>query len=422
MKTGRNSSTSGKSFQITKRMVWEAYKQIKGKGKAAGVDGQSLEDFEINLENNLYLLWNRMASGSYLPPPVRRVEIPKGKGKKRPLGIPTVSDRIAQMVVKNYLEADLDRQFDPDSYGYRPGKSAHEAVEVARKRCWRRDWVLDIDIKAFFDSIDHDLMMKALKRHTREKWVILYVQRWLKAPVQLPDGQIEERSVGTPQGGVISPLLANLFLHYAFDVWLRRNQPTIQFERYADDLLCHCNSRKQAEELKEVLEKRFQACGLRLHPEKTRVVYCTDSNRREDYPVIQFTFLGFCFRPRVAVDPKGKVFTGFLPAVSPEALKKMRATIRSWRLGDHALLPMEDIVRFINPILRGWWQYYGRFYRTEMFKLFKYLDERLAYFLRRKYRDLWGHKGRSLRRLNRISRENPDWLVHWRKFGHAMVG
>jgi RNA-directed DNA polymerase len=422
MNTGRNNSTSSKPFQITKQMVWEAYLQIKGKGKASGVDGQSLEDFECNLGNNLYLLWNRMASGSYFPPAVKRVEIPKGDGKKRPLGIPTVSDRIAQMVVKNYLEVDLDAQFDPDSYGYRPGKSAHEAVGMARKRCWCRNWVLDIDIKAFFDSIDHDLMINALKRHTQESWVLLYVQRWLKAPVQLLDGQIEERSVGTPQGGVISPLLANLFLHYAFDLWMRKYQPTIQFERYADDIVCHCKSRNRAEELKEVLEERFKTCGLMLHPHKTRVVYCRDSRRREDYPVIQFTFLGFCFRPRIAIDPKGEVFTSFLPAVSPEALKKMRATIGSWRLGDHALLPFVDIVRFINPILRGWWHYYGRFYRTEMFKLFKYLDERLAYYLRRKYRDLWGHKGRSLRRLNQISRENSEWLVHWQKFGHAMVG
>lgn len=411
-----------KPFKITKQMVWEAYLQIKGKGKAAGVDGQSLEEFEVNLASNLYRLWNRLASGSYFPSAVKRVEIPKGEGKKRPLGIPTIADRIAQMVVKNYLEIRLDSQFDPDSYGYRPGKSAYEAVGVARKRCWRRNWVLDIDIKAFFDSIDHDLMMKALRRHTQVNWVLLYVQRWLSAPVQMPDGQIKVRTVGTPQGGVISPLLANLFLHYTFDKWIRRHQPTIQFERYADDIICHCESRKGAEHLKEVLEKRFEACGLTLHPEKTRVVYCKDSRRREHYPVIQFTFLGFCFRPRKAVDRKGEVFTSFLPAVSPEALKRMRSVIRSWRLGDHALLPMKDIVRFINPILRGWWQYYGRFYCSAMFKLFKYLDERLAYYLRRKYRDLWRHTGLSLRRLNHIAKQNPEWLVHWQKFGHAMVG
>lgn len=261
---------SDKPFQITKRMVWEAYLAIKGKGKAAGVDKQSLEDFAGNLENNLYRLWNRMASGSYMPPAVKeRGRDSKGvNGSTRPLGIPTVSDRIAQMVVKRYLEPDMDACFDPDSYGFRPGKSAHEAVATTRKRCWRRDWVLDLDIKAFFDSIDHNLLLKALRRHTQENWVLLYVQRWLKAPVQLPNGTLEARAIGTPQGGVISPLLANLFLHYVFDCWMRKCNPSIQFERYADDVVCHCFNRDGAERLKEKLVDRFKACGLTLHPEK----------------------------------------------------------------------------------------------------------------------------------------------------------
>jgi group II intron reverse transcriptase/maturase len=403
-------------------MVWQAYLEVKAKGKAAGVDHQSLEEFERNLEDNLYRLWNRMASGSYFPAAVRRVEIPKSNGGMRPLGIPTVSDRIAQMVAKQFLEPDLDAHFDPDSYGYRPGRSAHDAVGRARERCWRRNWILDLDIKAFFDSIDHDLMMKALRKHTQEKWVLLYVQRWLVAPAQLPDGRLEARSTGTPQGGVISPLLANLFLHYTFDRWIRKHHPDVQFERYADDVICHCSSRSGAERLKEKLGERFKACGLVLHPGKTRVVYCRDSRRREEYPEIQFTFLGFCFRPRVAADRRGEVFTSFLPGVSPKALEKMRERIRSWRLGDHAPLPIEDVARFINPILRGWWQYYGRYYPTAMFRLFKYLDERLGYYLRRKYRDLWGHRGESFRRLNQIAKQNPGWLVHWQKFGRAMVG
>lgn len=420
--TGRNFTATDKPFPITKQMVWEAYLEIKGKGKAAGVDQQSLEDFNKNLADNLYRLWNRMASGSYFPPAVRRVEIPKGDGRKRLLGIPTITDRIAQMVVKRRLEPQVDPYFDKDSYGYRPGKSAHDAVGQTRRRCWKRDWVVDLDIKAFFDSIDHELMIKALEKHTDERWVLLYVKRWLEAPVQLVDGSLEERLVGTPQGGVVSPLLANLFLHYAFDCWMRRYQPDILFERYADDIVCHCPTRSRAERLKVKLEERFMACRLELHPEKTRIVYCRDSRRRGRYPEIQFTFLGFCFRPRKAVDGKGTIFTSFLPAVSPRALKKMRERIRSWRLGDHALLPLEDIASFINPVLRGWWQYYGRYYRTEMFKLFRYLDERLGYYLRRKYRDLWRHKGRSLRRLNRIAQQNRHLLVHWQKFGRAMVG
>lgn len=419
---GRNVLNSGKPFPISKRMVWDAYLEMKGKGQAAGVDRQSLAGFEDDLRNNLYRLWNRLASGSYFPPPVKRVDIPKGKGATRALGIPTVSDRIAQMVVKHHLESTLDPQFDPDSYGYRPGKSAHAAIAQARQRCWQRAWVLDLDIQAFFDSIDHDLMMKALRKHTRDRWVLLYVHRWLKAPVQLPDGRLAERAVGTPQGGVISPLLANLFLHYAFDRWMRQHHPQVQFERYADDVICHCHSRREAERLKDRLAERLQSCRLTLHPEKTRVVYCKSSRRRAVFPTIQFTFLGFCFRPRLAVDPQGERFTSFLPAVSPTALKKMRERIRSWRLGDHAPLPLEDVARFINPILKGWWQYYGRFYRSALYPLFRYLDERLGYYLRRKYRDLWGHKGRSLRRLNQIATQHPEWLMHWHQFGRAMVG
>lgn len=403
-------------------MIWEAWLEVKNKGKAAGVDRQSMEDFSKNLQGNLYKLWNRMASGSYFPPAVRRVEIPKADGGVRRLGIPTVADRVAQMVAKRYLEPQIDPRFDEDSYGYRPGKSAHQALEKTRERCWRKAWVLDLDIKAFFDTIDHHLMMKALRKHTQESWVLLYVKRWLEAPTQLLDGSTSVRTVGTPQGGVISPLLANLFLHYAFDSWMRRFHRDILFERYADDVVCHGNSRARMERLKEELKDRFRRCGLELHPDKTRIVYCKDGKRREKYPDIQFTFLGYCFRPRCAVDRKGEKFTSFLPAVSPRALIKMRERIRSWRLGDHAMLPLEDITRFINPILMGWWQYYGRYYRSEMFKLFKYLDERLGYYLRRKYRDLWGHTGRSHKRLNLIARSNPNLLVHWRLIGRAMVG
>ena len=203
--------SSGKSLPITKLMVWEAYKLVRRKGQAAGVDGQSLDDFVEGLENNLYRLWNRMASGSYFPPPVRRVEIPKVGGGVRPLGIPTVADRIAQMVVKEYLEPDLDRVFDPDSYGYRPGKSAHQAVEQARKRCWQYDWVVDLDIKSFFDTIDHELLMRAVRRHTKTGWIVLYIERWLTAPVEMPDGSLQNRAAGTPQGVVVSPILQTCF-------------------------------------------------------------------------------------------------------------------------------------------------------------------------------------------------------------------
>jgi len=415
--------SSDKPLPITKQMVWQAYKLVERNGKAAGVDGQSLDDFAKNLHNNLYKLWNRMASGSYFPPPVLHVEIPKASGGVRPLGIPTVADRVAQMVVKQVLEPDLEPVFDPDSYGYRPGKSAHQAVEAAHKRCWERDWVVDLDIKSFFDCIDHELLTRAIHCHTQERWVLLYLQRWLEAPVQWPDGTLQHRLKGTPQGGVISPLLANLFLHYAFDVWMRRNYPSIPFERYADDAICHCRTQREAEELKAALEVRCAQCHLQLHPQKTQIVYCKDSNRRADHPLIQFTFLGFAFRPRKAKNRWGKIFTSFQPAVSPQALKRMRARIRGWRLRQHAPLSLEDVARSLNPVLRGWWQYYGRFYPAEMWdKLFRYFDERLGAWLRQKCKPLRGHRGRSLRKLNQMAQQHPGYFVHWQVLGHATVG
>ncbi len=312
-------------FCIAKREVWEAYKQVKANRGAAGVDGQSIEDFDRDLSKNLYRIWNRMSSGSYFPPAVRRVDIPKGDtGGTRPLGIPTVSDRIAQMVVKRHLEPILEPVFHRDSYGYRPGKSAHDALAKARRRCWASDWVLDLDIKSFFDEIDWELLMRAVRRHTECPWVLLYLQRWLQAPVRMPNGDLVDRERGTPQGAVVSPVLANLFLHYAFDCWMQREYPGILFERYADDAICHCASEAQALELHQALEKRFAECRLRLHPQKTRIVYCKDTNRPGGYPERSFDFLGYTFRPRVAIGRDQKPFVSFIPAVSDKAAKRMR--------------------------------------------------------------------------------------------------
>ena len=288
------------------------------------MDDQSIEEFEKDLKNNLYKLWNRMSSGSYLPPPVKRVQIDKRGGGKRPLGIPTVSDRIAQAVVKGYLEPELEKHFHPDSYGYRPGKSALQAVGKARQRCWRYAWVLDLDIKAFFDSVPHELLLRAVRKHTDCRWVLLYVERWLKAPVQLDDGTLQPREKGTPQGSVVSPLLSNLFLHYTFDRWMAKHHPNIPFERFADDLLCHCNSEEQARELKDILERRFADCGLELHPSKTKIVYCKDDDRRGNYPNEKFDFLGYEFRPRRSKNRWGKFFVNFSPGVSKAATKAIR--------------------------------------------------------------------------------------------------
>jgi group II intron reverse transcriptase/maturase len=410
-----------KPFCITKRQVWEAYKRVKANKGAAGVDGQTLEAFEQDLEGNLYQLWNRLASGSYFPPPVLRVEIPKGDGRMRPLGIPTVADRIAQTVVKQYLEPELEKHFHPDSYGYRPGKSALDAVGMTRKRCWQSDWVLDLDIKGFFDNLDHELTMRAVRTHTDERWVLLYIERWLKAPIELQDGTQQVPEKGTPQGGVASPLLANLFLHYAFDKWMEREYPAIPFERYADDAVCHCKSEAQAVALKQALEARMQEVGLELHPEKRRIVYCQDDDRREDYPHIAFDFLGYTFRPRRSKNRWGKFFINFSPAISNKAAKGIRQRTRRWRWPLRSDKSLEDLSRMFNPIIQGWINYYGRYYKSALYPTLRELDRRLVRWAKRKYKRLRGHRRRAEHWLHRIAKRQPELFAHWRLL-HATAG
>jgi retron-type reverse transcriptase len=375
-----------KPFCIAKRDVWEAYKQVKANRGAAGVDGQSIEDFDRDLSKNLYRIWNRMCSGSYFPPPVRRVDIPKGDtGGTRPLGIPTVADRIAQMVVKRYLEPILEPVFHPDSYGYRPGKSAHDALAVARRRCWRHDC----------------------------KWVLLYLQRWLEAPVSMPEGTLVERTRGTPQGAVVSPLLANLFLHYVFDLWMRREYPDILFERYADDAICHCRSEAQALELRQALEKRFADCKLQLHPQKTKVVYCKDANRPGHYPEQSFDFLGYTFRPRVASNHHGERFVAFIPAVSKQAGKKMRLSVRRWRMHRRNDLELAQIAAWVRPVLTGWVRYFGRFYPSKLQEELRTIDAFIVRWAIRKYKRFRGHTLAIWDWLRSLKRRDPALFAHW---------
>jgi len=386
------------------------------------VDEQSIKEFDRNRRNNLYKLWNRMSSGSYFPPPVLRVEIPKGGGGTRPLGIPTVADRIAQMLVKTRLEPELEKYFHADSYGYRPGKSAVEAVGIARKRCWRYDWVLDMDVKGFFDNIDHGLLMRAVRKHTDCKWIRLYIQRWLTAPVKMPDGSLVKSEKGTPQGGVVSPLLANLFLHYAFDLWMHTNQPRIPFERYADDVICHCKSKAQADWLLVSIEKRLAECKLELNLEKTKIVYCKDDRRKGTYPRVKFDFLGFTFQPRQVKVRNGNIFVGFNPAVSDKAAVSIRNEIRSWCLHVRSDKSLEDFSRMFNPILRGWVSYYGSYYRSKLYQALMPLNLIMAKWAMRKYKKLKGHQRRASRWILRIRKRSPYLFAHWALACKAAAG
>ena len=406
--------SKAKPYDIPKQVVWDAYRRVKANRGAAGVDGQSLEAFEKDLKGNLYKIWNRMSSGSYFPSPVRLVEIPKSDGRMRPLGIPTVSDRIAQTVAKMYLEPIVEPKFHPDSYGYRPGKSAHDAVATARTRCWRADWVVDLDIKGFFDNLDHDLVMRAVRHHTDNPWLLLYIERWLKVPVERPGGELVERTAGTPQGGVISPLLANIFMHHAFDDWLARNFPCLQFERYADDAIVHCMSEAQARYVLDALGERMKQCGLELHPVKTKIVYCKDDDRRGEYGRIKFDFLGFTFQPRRARNRWGKFFVSFLPAISNKAAKAIRATIREWRVAaTRNNQSLEDLARLVNPRVRGWMHYYGRFYRSRCVQVLRYLDVVLVRWVMRKKKRFRRRERAAAHWLGRIASRDTNLFVHW---------
>jgi len=402
-----------KPFDIPKREVWEAFKRVKANQGAAGVDGQSIADFEVQLADNLYKLWNRLSSGSYLPPPVRRVDIPKADGGTRPLGIPTVADRIAQEVVRRYLEPLLEPVFHKDSYGYRPGRSAIEAVRTTRQRCWRYDWILDLDIQGFFDSIDWELLLRAVRKHTPCRWVLLYIERWLKAPGMLEDGTLVPRERGTPQGGVISPLLANLFLHYVFDVWVGRRFPGVPFERYADDIICHCRSDREALALRRVLDQRFADCGLVLHPQKTKIVYCKDTNRKGKYSICQFDFLGYAFRPRRAKWRGDLYGLSFLPAASPKALKAIRKAIRGWSLQTRSDKALDDLARMFNPYIRGWINYFSHFYKSELYPTLRRIDVFLVRWARRKFKRLRQRPQGARIWLAQVIRTSPDLFAHW---------
>ena len=404
----------GKPFDIPKRAVWQAWEKVKANKGAPGMDGVSIEDFEKDLKNNLYRIWNRMSSGTYFPLPVRAVEIPKPHGGgTRMLGIPTVADRIAQTVVAKQLEPRTESIFHDDSYGYRPGRSAPMAVGKCRERCWKKSWVLDLDVQKFFDSVDHERMVKAVAANTDQNWVVLYVKRWLKAPIRMPDGRLVERDRGTPQGSAVSPVLANLFLHYAFDLWLEREFPAVEFERFADDAVVHCRTERQAQLVLVALSERLASVGLRLHPDKTRIVYCKDRKRRLSYERTSFTFLGYTFRARKAPTRDGRsMFAAFLPAMGTDALKDKGHEVRGWKLHLRTTCDLAALAEWMNPIIRGWMNYFGKFYRTEMFGLLRRINTYLVRWARRKFKRLRAFK-RAKRWWNGLLKRVPRLFAHW---------
>jgi RNA-directed DNA polymerase len=403
-----------KPFNIDKRLVYEANKAVKSNRGAAGVDEQTIEQFETDLSGNLYKIWNRMSSGTYFPPPVRAVSIPKKSGGQRILGVPTVADRVAQTVVKQVIEPILDPIFLADSYGYRPNKSALDAVGATRKRCWKYDWVLEFDIKGLFDNIDHELLLRAVRKHIKCRWALLYIERWLKVPMVREDGTKVERSRGTPQGGVASPILANLFMHYAFDLWMVRTHPDLPWCRYADDGLVHCRTEQEAEALKAELQARLAECHLEMHPTKTKVVYCKDGKRKGKYPNVKFDFLGFSFRPRLVRNSReNSLFCGFNPAVSPTAMNAMRQAIRDLKLRRQTQLSLQDIARQLNPLLRGWIGYYGRYAPSALHPLLRYVDQTLVAWARRKFKRFQRHTIPASQFLQRLAVQCRDLFVHW---------
>ena len=385
---------------------------VKANKGASGIDEKTIAEFEADLKNNLYKLWNRMSSGSYFPKPVRGVEIPKKSGGIRLLGVPTVEDRIAQMVARLNLEPLLEPIFYDDSYGYRPNKSAIDAVRVTRSRCWQYDWLVEFDIKGLFDNIDHKLLMKAVRKHTESRWVILYIERWLQAPIKMPDGTIRERYSGTPQGSVISPILANLFMHYAFDRWMKTQNPNNPWARYADDGLIHCRSKDEALHVFGKLAERLKECKLEINPEKTKIIYCKDANRKGKHEHTSFDFLGYTFRTRLSRKRNGAYFVCFSPAVSKKACKSFRERIRDIRKGStHKSL--EQTALEMNPVIRGWANYFGCFRPSEARNELYKVNLALVCWAIRKYKGFKCHKAKTLDWLGRCAKTRPDLFYHW---------
>lgn len=416
VKGRRTKGVTAKGIPITRSMVWQAYKKVRKNKGSGGVDGKSLQTYSENLEDNLYRLWNRLTSGSYFPKAVKEVSIPKKDGSQRKLGVPTIDDRIAQQVIKDYLESRFEKEFHANSYGYRPLKSAHQALEQVRQNVWKRDWVIDMDIKGFFDEVSHELLVKALKRHVTEKWVLMYIERWLASPIETESKELVYRQgQGTPQGGVISPLLANLFLHYVFDKWLEQTYPNLMFVRYADDIIVHCSTEQEAEEVLASIKARMAACQLRLHEGKTKIVYCKKYKRRSANKTVKFDFLGFSFQPRPSATKDGRLFLGYDCAISQSSKNKILEDIKSTKFQRWTNRSIEDIAEFFNTKIQGWINYYGKFRKHRLNSLFRFFERRLIEWARRRYKRLNRSYIKASKWFCRFKKNNVKLFVHWER-------
>lgn len=403
---------ANKPIPIEFSWVVKAYRKVRQGGKAAGIDNQSWTEFDKNIQDNLYIIWNRMASGSYHPQPVREVEIPKKDGKTRKLGIPTLRDRIAQQVVKEYMEKKIDHLFHEHSYGYRPVKSAHDALEQVRQNCYKLDWVIDMDITAFFDEIDHELMLKAVEHVMEPKWVKMYVSRWLEMPIQSTDGILRHKQgKGTPQGGVISPILANLYLHFTLDMWLAKHYPQVCFVRYADDVVVHCKTKEQAESVLQAIRERLAQVKLHIKESKTRIAYCKDYRRKQSHQNVSFEFLGFSYQPRKRMSKyDNKPYMAFTAEISPSNRKKICQTIRQLNAWGNTQLEITDLAHLLNSKLRGWIGYYGKYSKRTLRLCLIKIDRRLIKWIGKKYKLSYR---KSNRKLQEIKQQYPRLFYHW---------
>lgn len=405
--------SKSRQYDIPKKVVIEAYERVRANKGSAGIDGMDFNKFEEKLNNNLYKIWNRMSSGSYFPQPVMAVEIPKKSGGVRRLGIPTITDRVAQMVARMYVERAVEPIFCDDSYGYRPNKSALDAVGMTRKRCWCYDYVIELDVKGLFDNIDHELLMRVVHRHVKETWICMYIERWLKTPFVLKNGEIIERKAGTPQGGVISPVLANMFLHYVFDMWMKRNFPQAPFERYADDGVVHCKTKEEAVFIKECLTKRFAECRLELHPTKTRIVYCKDKDRTKEEDLTEFDFLGYTFKAVHIMCRDGKTRLNFIASVSKTSAKAFRDKIKMLEIHKKTGCKIDMIAEILNPMLRGWINYFGKFNPSAMRYTLQCIERRIVKWAMSKYKRFRGHRRRAEKWLESVRKREPKLFAHW---------